>query len=101
MRVIREIRCDNMLMNAIDAAPLGLVDGDTCLIESAHGEIPRRVTIIEVIKPGVVSLGEGNWVDLADGTGIDRAYRRNAWMPLTRMSFAPKKLRRLKRMSSL
>ena len=30
------------------------------------------MTLTEVIMPGVVSLGEGNWVDLDDETGIDR-----------------------------
>lgn len=72
VRAIREIHADNMLMNPIDALPLGLADDDTCLIQSAHGKILRRVTLTEVIMPGVVSLGEGNWVDLDDETGIDR-----------------------------
>ena len=72
VRAIREIHADNMLMNPVDADALGLADDDTCLVESAHGKILRRLTVTETIMPGVVSLGEGNWVDLDDETGIDR-----------------------------
>lgn len=69
---LREVHADNLLINPVDAGPLGLSDEDTCLVESENGKILRRCTVTETIMPGVVSLGEGNWVDLDDETGIDR-----------------------------
>lgn len=70
-RVINELHPDNMLMNPIDAKNSGVEDGDTCLISSAHGKILRRVTVTERIMPGVLSLGQGNWTDIDEETGID------------------------------
>ena len=71
VRAIREIHADDLLMNPIDAAQYGVENGDTCLVQSAHGKILRRVTLTEVIMPGVVSLGEGNWTNWNPKTGID------------------------------
>lgn len=72
VRAIREYHADNMLMNPVDAQPLGLQDEDTCLIQSKFGKILRRVTVTPTIMPGVVSLGEGNTVNYDPETGIDR-----------------------------
>ena len=71
LRTLNEIHPDDMLMNPIDAEASGVSNGDTCLVSSAYGKILRRVTVTERIMPGVLSLGEGNWTNLDDETGID------------------------------
>jgi len=60
------------MMNPLDAAERGLKTGDTVLIRSRHGKILTRVAIYETIRPGVVGLGQGAWIDWDDELGVDR-----------------------------
>jgi anaerobic dimethyl sulfoxide reductase subunit A len=64
-------------MNTRDAEALGLKENDTVLIESRHGKVIRPLHLTEVMMPGVVSLGEGAWVELDEETGIDKAGATN------------------------
>ncbi len=59
-------------VNPVDAKYYGLKDNDTALISSRHGKVLRRIQITETIRPGVVAMGQGGWVDWDDSLGIDR-----------------------------
>lgn len=74
---LREAFPQDFIMNTRDANKLGLKDGDTVLISSKHGKVLRPLTTTECMMPGVVTLGEGAWVDLDEETGIDRAGATN------------------------
>lgn len=70
---LREAFPHMLLINPVDAAERGLKDGETALIKSRHGKVLRNVRLFEQIRPGVVVMGEGAWVELDDTTGIDKA----------------------------
>ena len=74
---LREAYPQEFFMNKRDGEALGLRDGDTVLIESEYGKCIRQLTLTESCMPGVVSLGEGAWVDIDEETGIDRAGATN------------------------
>ncbi|WP_280770647.1 molybdopterin-dependent oxidoreductase [Salipaludibacillus daqingensis] len=74
---LREAFPQEFVMNKRDADKLGLKDGETVLIRSRHGKVIRHLFTTETLMPGVVSLGEGAWVDLDEETGIDRAGATN------------------------
>ncbi|BAS26153.1 molybdopterin-dependent oxidoreductase [Limnochorda pilosa] len=60
------------MMNPLDAAERGLRNGDTVVIRSRHGKVLTRVAIYETIRPGVVGMGQGAWIDWDDELGLDR-----------------------------
>ena len=74
---LREAFPQEFVMNTRDAEALGLKEDDTVLIESRHGKVIRPLHMTEVMMPGVVSLGEGAWVELDEETGIDKAGATN------------------------
>lgn len=74
---LREAFPQEFVMNTRDAEALGLKENDTVLIESRHGKVIRPLHLTEVMMPGVVSLGEGAWVELDEETGIDKAGATN------------------------
>lgn len=74
---LREAYPQDFLMNKRDGEALGLKEGDTVLIESRHGKVIRPVSLTERMMPGVVSLGEGAWVELDEETGICKAGATN------------------------
>ena len=74
---LREAFPQEFVMNKRDADERGLKDGETVLVRSRHGKVIRNLFTSETIMPGVVSLGEGAWVDLDEETGIDRAGATN------------------------
>lgn len=74
---LREVFPHDVLMNELDAATVGVSQGDTVLVESLHGRILRRVRVTSLIMPGVVVLGEGAWSDV-DEQGIDRSGNPNS-----------------------
>jgi len=74
---LREAFPQEFVMNPRDAKELGLKDGDTVLIESRHGKVIRPLSLTEMMMPGVVTLGEGAWVELDEKTGIDKAGATN------------------------
>jgi anaerobic dimethyl sulfoxide reductase subunit A len=47
------------------------------LISSRHGKVLRQVHITERMMPGVVTLGQGAWVDMDEDTGVDIAGATN------------------------
>ena len=74
---LRELFPHDVLMNTLDAQSVGVLQGDTVLVESPHGRILRRVRVSSLLIPGVVVLGEGSWSDV-DEDGIDRSGNSNS-----------------------
>ncbi|NLC38308.1 MAG: molybdopterin-dependent oxidoreductase, partial [Clostridia bacterium] len=70
---LREAFPQEFIMNADDGKALGLKDGDIVKITSRHGSVLRPVYLTERMMPGVVTLGEGAWIELDEETGIDKA----------------------------
>lgn len=75
---LREAFPQEFFMNPADAAARGIQNGDTAKITSRHGTVLRPVCLTERIMPGVVTLGEGAWVDKDEATGIDKAGATNS-----------------------
>lgn len=75
---LREAFPQEFYMNPDDAKERGIKEGDTVLIKSNHGKVIRPVTLTERMMPGVVTLGEGAWVERDDETGIDKAGATNS-----------------------
>lgn len=73
VKQLREAFPQEFMMNPIDAKARGIKHGDTVLVESAHGKVLRPVSLTTRIMPGVVTLGEGAWVQRDDESGIDYA----------------------------
>lgn len=61
-----------VIMNAADAAALGLKSGDTAVISNQHGSILRRVSATERMMPGVMAISHGAW-SKKNAEGIDLA----------------------------
>lgn len=74
---LREAFPQEFFMNPEDAAARGLKEGDTVKITSRHGAVIRPLHLTERIRPGVVTLGEGAWVELDETLGIDKAGATN------------------------
>ncbi|MCE7791797.1 molybdopterin-dependent oxidoreductase [Salipaludibacillus sp. CUR1] len=74
---LREAFPQEFIMNTRDANERGLHDGDTVLIRSRHGKVVRHLHTTESMMPGVVTLGEGAWVELDEDTGICKAGATN------------------------
>ncbi|MEA5022078.1 Dimethyl sulfoxide reductase DmsA [bioreactor metagenome] len=70
---LREAFNQECRLNAQDAAELGIKTGDIVKVTSQHGSVIRPVYVTETITPGVVSLGEGAWIDMDEGNGVDKA----------------------------
>jgi anaerobic dimethyl sulfoxide reductase subunit A len=70
---LREFFPQEVLMNPLDAAARGIKTGDIVKVTSRHGSVIRPVYVTERIMPGVVTLGEGAWVEIDEATGIDKA----------------------------
>jgi len=75
---LREAFPQEFIMNPIDAEARGIVQNDQVLITSQHGKVIRPVAVSPLITPGVVTLGEGAWVERDDATGIDHAGATNS-----------------------
>jgi anaerobic dimethyl sulfoxide reductase subunit A len=71
VKSLNELFSNNLVINTLDAAKLGVKTNDTVLISSKHGKVLRRVQVAARVMPGVVLLGEGCWTDLNNKTGID------------------------------
>lgn len=70
---LREFFPQELVMNPLDAQERGLKEGDQVVVRSRHGKVLRRVHISERIMPGVVTLGEGAWVEMDEESGLDKA----------------------------
>lgn len=74
---LREAFPQEFMMNPRDAAPRGIGNGDIVLVRSRHGKVIRPALVTDRVMPGVTFLGQGAWVALDEGTGIDRAGSAN------------------------
>ena len=70
---LREAWANPVFLNSDDAAEKGIADGDTVLITTAHGQSLRNASLTGRLRPGVVALPHGAWVDVDESTGIDKA----------------------------
>lgn len=76
VRELNEYWPNSLLMNTADAAERQLQTGDTVLISSECGQVLRRIAVTPTVMPGVVILGEGNWLDM-DEDGVDHGGNGN------------------------
>ena len=74
---LRELFPQEFVINPIDAAARGIVNGDVVQITSRHGSVLRPAFVTERMMPGVVTLGEGAWVEIDEATGLDKAGATN------------------------
>lgn len=70
---LREAWPSAVYINASDAKRLGIKHGETVLVSSKLGKLLRPACVTETMKPGVVALPHGSWVDIDEATGIDMA----------------------------
>lgn len=68
---LQEAWVNPVYLNTKDAADNGIAEGDTVLITSAYGKILRKACLTECMRPGVIALPHGAWVDIDEKTGID------------------------------
>ena len=69
---LQEAWSNPVFLNTKDAQAKGISNGDTVLITSPYGQILRNACLTERVRPGVVALPHGAWVDIDEQTGIDR-----------------------------
>ena len=74
---LREAFPQEVIMNPIDAKERGIEQGDTILIRSPHGKVVRPVVVTERMRPEVVTLGEGAWIEMDELNGVDKAGNTN------------------------
>lgn len=70
---LREVFEQEFIMNAGDAQNLDLKRGDIVKITSRHGTVLRSLYITERMMPGVVTLGEGAWIELDEAAGVEKS----------------------------
>jgi anaerobic dimethyl sulfoxide reductase subunit A len=75
-----------LYINPIDAAERNLEENETVIIRGESGGTLRRVHITPIVRPGVVAMGQGAWVNLDDEEGIDRAGSTNALFATRRIT---------------
>ncbi len=69
---IEDVVPRRLLVNPLDAEPLGVESGMRVAVENGRGALVCRVCVTPRIMPGVVSLPEGAWHDAdMDGSRID------------------------------
>jgi anaerobic dimethyl sulfoxide reductase subunit A len=70
---LRESWPNPVFLNRDDAKEKGIEEGDTVLISTSAGQGLRRAALLDVLRPGVVGVPHGAWVDVDEDTGIDKA----------------------------
>lgn len=70
---MRETWGNPVFLNREDAASEGIAEGDTVLISTPWGQSLRKAALLDVLRPGVVGVPHGAWVDVDEETGIDKA----------------------------
>ena len=70
---LREAWANPVFLNTSDATEKGIADGDTVLVSTAYGQTLRNATLTQCLRPGVVAIPHGAWVDVDEETGVDRA----------------------------
>jgi anaerobic dimethyl sulfoxide reductase subunit A len=74
---LREAFPQELIMNSVDAKERNIKQGDTVLVSSRHGKVIRPVVVSERMMPGVVTLGQGAWIEMDELTGVDKAGNTN------------------------
>jgi anaerobic dimethyl sulfoxide reductase subunit A len=62
---------DDLWLNALDAAELGIKPGEEVRLSNERGAMIRKARVTDRIRPGVVSLGAGSWYN-PDAQGVDQ-----------------------------
>ena len=70
---LRETWGNPVFLNRDDAAKEGIAEGDTVLISTKWGQSLRKAALMDILRPGVVGVPHGAWVDVDEETGIDKA----------------------------
>lgn len=78
---LREAWTNPVFISRKDAEDAGIADGETVLITTANGSSIRNATVTSRIRPGVVAMPHGAWVEVDEETGIDRAGADNYLSP--------------------
>lgn len=74
--LLEELARQQVLINPIDAARRGIVDGEPVFVWNRRGSIRVLACLSERIKPGVVMVPEGAWY-APDAQGVDRGGNPN------------------------
>ena len=74
---MREAFPQEVIMNTLDAQARGIEQGDTILVRSQHGKVLRHVVVTERMRPGVLTIGEGAWIEMDEVNGVDKAGNAN------------------------
>jgi anaerobic dimethyl sulfoxide reductase subunit A len=64
-------------INTLDAQERKIQTGDTVLVTSRWGKVLRHAYVTDRVMPGVITLGEGAWVEMDEELGIDKAGATN------------------------
>ncbi|WP_283171266.1 molybdopterin-dependent oxidoreductase [Curtanaerobium respiraculi] len=70
---LREAWTNPVFVSAKDAQAINVKDGDTVLVSSPYGKTIRNACVTQRMRPGVVGLPHGAWVDVDEKSGIDQA----------------------------
>ena len=73
---LRQRAAHALTIHPLDAAPRGIADGELACVFNDQGVARLLVHLSEDVRPGVVSLPEGMWVEL-DAGGVDVAGAAN------------------------
>lgn len=77
VRYLREQFPQELFMNPVDAAERGIKNGDVVKITSKHGAVIRPVLLTNRMMPGVLTVGQGAWIQMDEESGIDMAGNTN------------------------
>jgi anaerobic dimethyl sulfoxide reductase subunit A len=70
---LREAWANPVFLSREDAEELGIKDGDGVLITTYAGQSVRNACVMDILRPGVVGVPHGAWVNVDEDTGIDMA----------------------------
>ncbi|GII58768.1 molybdopterin oxidoreductase [Planotetraspora thailandica] len=65
--LLRRSKGPRVMVNAADAAPRGLVDGQPARVFNHNGEFTAQVEITDRVRPGVIAAPKGHWPKLSPG----------------------------------
>ena len=68
---LKALSDDDLWLNPLDAAELGIQSGEEVRLSNERGEMIRKAKVTDRIRPGVVSLGAGSWYN-PDAQGVDQ-----------------------------
>jgi anaerobic dimethyl sulfoxide reductase subunit A len=72
IKQLNEVFPNDLLVNTLDAERYGFKKGDWVVASCQEGgKLARRINVVPYIMPGVVALGEGNWIQIDQETGVD------------------------------